>query len=498
MSKATRVSPSARWAWWLVAVVLVASRLLIYFCAPEPENVFPYDFWFQEFQAATRHGLDLYAYHEQRARQELDELRRRGDTDPHGGSGTLEYPPLALAVVLLPGIVVDHLPEDGSLPADLQWRYAMAFRFEMLLFDLLAFTVVAITARRLFPTETPAQRAERLIVYLLATAALAPLLYNRIDMAMSALVVLSLGLLVGGATTFWPMLVLALAINYKVVPLVLAPWWALGTCPANWPQRPVTPARFLLPPLARLLLLAALVVGVFLPFALLYGERTLRFFAFHKDRGLEIESTYCTLLLALRPLGYPVRVIERYGGFDLSSPLSPWGARLAGVILAVLLAVAGGSLLVRLLRRPHQDAPAAASGRTLAQAYPHLFVAHTLLVLLVVVAANKVFSPQYMIWLPPLVVLASFERRPRLFLFGSLIALCLLTNLIFPVLFWKDVVGLQGPVTNPPHYEGPTLRGFVAMAARNLLLIVVTVWVAKRVISKRGDEMMRPLPFRET
>jgi hypothetical protein len=464
-----------RRAWWLVALVLVASRLVVFFLASPISGLYPYYLWVQEFQAAVTHGVDFYTYHEQRAQQQIDQRRRQGRGDLHEESRYLEYPPLALVAILLPGAVVGPLPEDEPFPDDQMWRYVTAYRLEMLLFDLLAFAVVAVMMRRLYPEETPAEQAERLIVYLLATAALGPLLYNRLDIAMAGLVVLALALLVCGAT-FWSMLVLALAIHFKLIPLVLTPWWALGTCAANWPKRPVTFARFVLPPLERLVLLAALVVALFIPFWLLGGARTLGFLAFHQERGVEVESTYGVLLMALRPFGYPIEVIERHGAFDLISPLSPGCVHLAGVVAAALLTVAGGLLLWALLRRPQEDARETTPARTLAQAHPRLFVAHTLLVLMLVVAANKVFSPQYLLWLAPLVALAPFARRSRRVLMWSFVGLCLLTTLIFPILFYKHIVGLVSPVTVPPCFNGPTTLGLVVLGARNLLLLVLVIW----------------------
>jgi hypothetical protein len=481
MSSATGAAPrGGRRAWWAVAAVLALSRLLVFVAVPQTGGLWPYEQWVQEFQAAARRGVDFYSYHERRAQEDLERLRAQGRTDLHEESRAVEYPPLALAVIVLPGAAAGPLPDDGPVPDDWLRRYVTAYRLEMLLFDLLAFAVVAATARRLFPEETPGELAERLIVYLLATAALGPLLYNRLDIAAAALTVLALGVLVRGASAFWALLTLAVAVHFKLVPLVLAPWWALGTCPASWPGRPMTALRFLGPPLVRLLLLAALIAALFMPFWLLGGMHALDFLAYHRDRGLEIESTYGSLLLALRPLGFSVGVAERYGSYELVSPAADLWARLAAPVTAALLAAAGALLLRDLLRRPH-EAPTPA--RTLAQAYPRLFVAHTLLVLMLAVAASKVFSPQYLLWLIPPAALAPFAPRPRRLLLWSLVGLCLLTTLIFPVLFWKHVVGLVTPRTEPPQLLGPTALGVAVLAARNALFVgltAATAWLTAR------------------
>ena len=111
---------------------------------------------------------------------------------------------------------------------------------------------------------------------------------------------------------------------------------------------------------------------------------------------------------------------------------------------------------------------------TLAQAYPLELAACTLLCLLIAVVFNKVFSPQYLLWLLPLVALVPYRRLARrLFLYAFLLA-CALTTVLFPYLYYSDLVGLDFA---PPHrwVRGPSTLGVVLLCGRNLLMLGLVV-----------------------
>src|SRR5262249_58868455 len=79
------------------------------------------------------------------------------------------------------------------------------------------------------------------------------------------LVVLALALLVSRAHYAWSFAVLAVAVNFKLVPLVLAPVWIVGSLPADRPLLPGRP-RQAGGVLARAALLVGMVCAIFLPF----------------------------------------------------------------------------------------------------------------------------------------------------------------------------------------------------------------------------------------
>jgi hypothetical protein len=456
----------------LVGAALVASRLLVFFAVPQREDLGPYPAWAREYQLSQQTGVSYYEVHDQEAQRRDDRARAKG-LRPAVGHHSVEYPPLAMTAIQAPAVVLPPQSDAAIDPSALS-RYIAAFRLEMLAFDLFTFGILALMTARLYSHESAWERAERLLLYLTGTALLGHLLYNRLDIAMAALVLLALALLVSRAHYLWSFLALAVAVNFKLAPVVLLPVWALGALPATWPG-PGGFFRSLPPLLSRAALLLLLIAALFLPFWLANGWHTLEFLAYHQNRGLEIESTYSSALMCLRPFGLDLAIDVSYGSYNLRSSWSPALTRAAGVIAAALLAAASLALTGALVRRPRTQGP---HGRaTLAQTYPLLFILFTLLVLLLFVAANKVFSPQYLFWLAPLAALAPFRLGPRRVVLWGFVGLCALTTLIYPVLFWRHVVGVI-PQTMPEQFRGPSALGMAAVVVRNALFVGLTALAA--------------------
>ena len=181
-----------------------------------------------------------------------------------------------------------------------------------------------------------------------------------------------------------------------------------------------------------------------------WGDGYLRSYTYHVERGAQIESTWAGVILAAGGLGAPVAVEHSYGSFNLATshntwvrPLAPW----AFLTLAALVA---------------WRSRAARAAAPLARALPML----TVVLLLAFVLTNKVFSPQYFLWLGPLVAALAGTRRlpaPVAWLF---LAAAVLTQVIFPLNY-------QGLLDRSPWMVA-------VLNARNLLLAVLLGWLACR------------------
>jgi hypothetical protein len=452
----------------LAAAVFLATRLVILPFSQPASDVGIYAEYAQERQAAAREGHSFYELHA--AARERTEAPGR-----LAGAGEelrdVEYPPLAVEVLRLPLLWMRRA--DTASSADFAVAYTVAYRRGLAVVDVLLFGTIVWLVRRLFSREEPARQGRRLLFYTAATFALWHLLYDRLDLIQALAVMLALALLVSRRHYMWSYAVLALAINFKLVPLVLAPVWVVGALPADRPPAltPATAGRLA----ARGLLLVTLTLGVLLPFYLSEGRDCLGFLRYHRARGLEVESVWACVPLVLQAFGQPVEVAYSYGSVNVLSPVTPLLAALAPWASGLVLLAATALVFIR--ARAHQpEAPArnypspALRAGTLAQCYPAEFAALALLFLMLFVATNKVFSPQYLLWLLPLAALIPFEgRRRRMFLAGFLFV-CVLSSVLMPFLFITDLLDAAPPGV-PPMFHPPTARFVVVLLLRNSLFL---------------------------
>lgn len=190
------------------------------------------------------------------------------------------------------------------------------------------------------------------------------------------------------------------------------------------------------------LIFLGVLVGVTGIFALLNFQGALvdqfRYFA---ERPMQVEATGSALLWLATAVGYPLHIVFSYGSLNMVS-------NLAGVVTlgCEVLFLAGYVYTLWIHWRGKLDV---AQG--------------SIAVLLLFVATGKVFSPQYLIWLVPLLAYAgAFDRLWKL-CWG---VISLLTTFIFIYFYAR--------VTNPLLI--PYLPGFVqAVSLRNALFILVTL-----------------------
>ncbi len=310
----------------------------------------------------------------------------------------VEYPPVALLFMLLPRLL-----------SPLAWSYVFYFSLEILLFDLLALVLLTGLAERLGLTPWKV-----LAVYTLALLAVGPIVINRYDLIPAAMVLLALAAFIGGhSKTAYALL--AVGCLTKLYPAVLLPLFLIYDLSYRRYRRAVRGA-----------LVFAMTAGLIaLPFLMLSPGGFLGSFTYHAQRGLQIESTLAPLLLLGQKLGLAVSIEHSFGSSNIVSPLADFLARVAPLIMLAAL----GLVYFGYYRRQRALARREA-GSALAEGEAACLVKFTLLAVLAFMLSDKVFSPQFLIWLLPLLpLLTGPGRRLSWLLF---VAAGLLTYLIFP------------------------------------------------------------------
>jgi hypothetical protein len=164
-------------------------------------------------------------------------------------------------------------------------------------------------------------------------------------------------------------------------------------------------------------------------------------FSYFSRRPVQIEATGSTILWIATQFGFPAHVEYTYGSLNIASALGNSvalffeGAFVLGYVFTILQQWRGKLDVVQ------------------------SFIA----LLLVFIVAGKVFSPQYLIWLMPLLAYASSLDLIWLFWWGSI---SLLTTIIYPYLYTRT--------TNILHVQN--VPGFVqAVAVRDALFLLITL-----------------------
>jgi uncharacterized membrane protein len=313
----------------------------------------------------------------------------------------LEYPPGTL-----PAFAVPALLTSGSR------SYARAFALEMVLLGLTAILATFAALRSL------GVRGWRVGLGL-APLALAPvllgsLLLTRFDLYPAALSVAAVALLLAGRDRLGSG-VLGAAIAVKLYPAVILPLAVAWT----WRRRGRREA------LVGLGVCVGVAVLVFLPFFVLSPDGVIWSVRRQLDRPLQIESLGSAVLLALHhAAGMPLAWASSHGSQNLIGTVA---SVTAGVTTVLQLAVLG-FIWWRFARS------ATVTGTRFVEACAAVVVAF--------VALGKVLSPQFLVWLLPLVGLLLWRRVwPALAL---LVVACALTRAWFPDRYWRLVFHFDG------------------------------------------------------
>jgi hypothetical protein len=338
----------------------------------------------------------------------------------------VEYPPAALPIFALPSFAAAD--DYRSFFEIVMWVCAAA--------------AVAFVALALATVEAGTARTVATIVFVaLAPLALGSVVLTRYDFWPAALTAAALAALLAG----WERVgfgVLALAVAAKIYPVVLLP----AALALVWRREGARAA------LAGFGVFAAVIALVVVPFAAIAPGGLVDSVEVQLDRPLQIESLGSSLLLAGHRLGvYDASVVSSSGSQNLSGALPDALALVQTSLQALAVAVVWALF---------------ASGRGGRAS----FVAACAATVAGFVAFGKVLSPQFLVWLIPLVPLVA--GRIGIAASGLLGAALVTTQFWFPFRYW-DVVALEGAAW--------------LVLVRNLLLVALFTVLVMAIRSARAE-----------
>jgi hypothetical protein len=464
----------------LLTTLLVSRFVILMHPPPLSDARMHYGLFALEFELASRKGQTIYDVEAAEVKKKLARARATGTRAEDLEDSSVDYPPLAQFVMriplLYPGTELSQLEDNEFIN-----RYWIRYRISMAGAEVILVAALIALIRRLYPQESPAQQMERLLMYLVITVALWPFLYDRLDLIQATMVQLALVTLLGRTHYAWSLAMLALAINFKLMPAVLAPVFLIGTMPAV--TRLILSSRTARSLAVRALVLISIVIVLFLPYFFYYGADCFGFVAFHHKRGLEIGSMYSSVLLGLTELGYAAEVYYSHYCINIRSSISKPLSTAVPYTMAILL-LAGALLCWNHFRSmARRYGGSVSTSATMAQLHPREMVSYSLLMLLLCQVSNKVFSPQYMLWTAPLVPLVFSHPSVRRIFTWTFVLGCVLTTILFPYLYFTDLAphvifpDLASQLGNQ-RFGSPTHRFIILLGIRNLLVLGLTIGLA--------------------
>lgn len=251
-------------------------------------------------------------------------------------------------------------------------------------------------------------------------------------------------------------------------PLAAGALWAAGAWVKVWPVVVVGAAAAARP--AQTLYLAAGVLLVTVPVVAAGAAvadapgGVFGFVAAQTARGVQVESLAGMVLGWARWAGKPVDV--EFDAMLVTYRVSGWGEPVAAVVTEALLPVAAAAVLLIAVRARRRGADPAQVLVLTAFAGP-----------LVLFAANKVGSPQYLLWAAPAVAVALTAPSPSAPAWRSpaigMLGAAALSHLLYPFLYSSLLAS--------------ELPGLLVLTARNMLLVGGIVWAVTALLLLPGS-----------
>jgi uncharacterized membrane protein len=338
-----------------------------------------------------------------------------------------EYPPLALVAFAVPSFLTAG---DAG--------YARAFAVEMIVLGLLLVVLTAVALRALRATGVAVSPLGLALVAALPVL-LGSLVLTRFDLVPAALSVAVIAAVLSGRSVL-AAVIAGLAVATKIYPIVLVPVLVAYEWRRNGRRAGIRVGA----------ITGATTALVYLPFLVVAPAGVGASLWRQLSRPLQLESLGAALLHAgASVIGEPVAVISSFG----SQNLDGWPA--SGV--APLTSLAQLGLLAAIWW---------CAARTRASHESETLVVCSAAAVVAFVAFGKVLSPQFLVWILPLVALVPGRRG--LAAMGLAAAACVLTRGWFPGRYWALVRESDGWAVGLV-----LLRDLVLVALAGLLFAMV-------------------------
>ncbi|MGS2740798.1 hypothetical protein [Sinomicrobium sp. M5D2P17] len=262
-------------------------------------------------------------------------------------------------------------------------------------------------------------------------------------------------------------LFLSMGIFFKLIPIVLLPIWLLGWLPGMI-RKDLKGNLKLLSYLARPM--ASLFIFCFLFFALSlfnFGTKAFSFLNYHDSRGIQIESTYSTIIQLFHWFGMDYRLETSFGSQNIISSVSPFFSLISPILILF------GTLYAIYKITYIKNFDVSIKEKILRETAPYWLGGGYLLSLMAMLIFSKVLSTQFLLLVMPFFSLLLPGKKWGLTLIWGFALV--LTVLIFPYLYVSDIINISNHTLGKTTVFGTALLFF-----RNASLVFLFIYWCNR------------------
>jgi hypothetical protein len=476
----------------ILTVIFIITRLYIAFgFNSQSSDILIYANYAYESLAAKENKKNLYDFHEEIIQYQID-YNKAHNQNYSESDKIIEYPPLAIKFIELPNLFYKFNPQipQEQIFNDFIHKYTFRYKLFNLLLEIVCFILILSLLLNIYDNKNNIELSLRILFVTISGVTLLNILYDRLDITLGVLIAVSLFFLLSRKNYILSYIFLCLAIHFKLVPLLLLPVWIIATLPDNFFQmlfdrEKMFQAIVLI--IKRIGVMTGLISVTAALFWILYGGKCFNFLSFHSERGLQIESIYSSLMLLI-DFFYKIniRVTQGFGGFNLDSNIANiiLSASTPMVVMSFILLIVFFIFIVIKIKKTKFISKNDSQDKTLAQSAPEIFVVFTILFLSIPLTFSKVFSPQYLLWFIPMMMLFPLNNiylkiSPWLF-----IIVCIITTIIFPYKYFSDIAVFGST---------PTFLGNILLISRNLLFILFNIFLILGILQIQKDNKILPV-----
>lgn len=363
-----------------------------------------------------------------------------------------EYPPLTLIIIYLPGLILRSINFSS---------YFLSFACLMFLADFCCLKLCQFYCRDRLAMKEP-EISYMVLIYSLLGLLLFKILYHRLDIIIALFFVTSLIFFESKNSQLKPRFFInaLLGFFYKIIPAFTMPCAIIFKAFASSSSNKKIIKKIFLD---SVIFISLLVTIIFL-LEIHSSSSFIKNMLFHEQRGVQIESSYGSILMFRNLLFHKISPITNsYGGWNIASGIYyEFIAKNLGIAILLLFYAA---LFFTLLKKKNLGKKIKISERN--------FLDVTLITILLFLAFQRVLSTQFFIWLIPILAIWLAQNRSVKFLliFGFLF---LTTFFIFSVDYFALV------------NEEPILVTMLFL--RNFLLVITTCLLATNFLKEINEQ----------